>query len=76
MLQGSLRQMSSICKDRGAKDDFYLLFFQAAIMTINNAVCRDLEQIGGLEALLSMEDADFKVAQDQIMTPLHRNLVD
>jgi hypothetical protein len=56
--------MSSICKDRGAKDDFYLLFFQAAIMTINNAVCRDLEQIGGLEALLSMEDADFKVAQD------------
>jgi hypothetical protein len=58
------------------KDDFYLLFFQAAIMMINNAVCRDLEQIGGLEALLNMEDADFKVAQDQIMTSLHRNLVD
>jgi hypothetical protein len=64
MLQGSLRHMSSICKDRGAEDAFYLFFFQAAIMTTNNAVYRDLGQIGGLEALLSMEDADFKVAQD------------
>jgi hypothetical protein len=58
------------------KDDFYLFFCQAAIMTTNNAVYRDLEQIGGLDALLIMEDADFKVAQDQIMTSLHRNLVD
>jgi hypothetical protein len=33
-------------------------------MTTNNAVYRDLKQIGGLEALLSMKDADFKVAQD------------